>query len=452
MTRFIHAGDIHLGNEQYGIPERTEDFNRAFMRMVDHAVADNVDFVLLTGDLLHKASQSDALALLHASVGLERLRKAGIPVVAIEGNHELQQRSDTVSFPKYLNLVSLVHLLDVQLDHYGRQVLMPWDSGAGSGSFIDLGPTRIFGMRYLGAQTARIIEEVAGQIDRGNAEFVIMMLHAGMEGEIPHMHGGLTMGQLAPLRGQIDYVALGHVHKKLECEGWIFNPGSTEVCGMDEIGEDWPHGFFEVVVAGGHAKVEHHSTASRAFCRLDVDVSQCDSPQSVLETAQKVIGDSKSLSDGAVVEITLMGVTQFNRHHIPEELIKAAVEARCHPLTVRVRYSASQIAVGLDRSQRGTRAELEREVIEDIVRQNPAYRRHATEWAQMALDVKQMVHDGRPPGAIAEHVQVVRAKLGTDVSAEPAPEPTEAAPTQGQLELTEELTESTETESVVAGS
>ena len=411
VTHFIHAGDVHLGKEQYGLRERTEDFYQAFLRVVDHAVAAKVDFVLLTGDLLNKASQPDALALLQASAGLQRLREAGIPVLAIEGNHEIQQRSETVSFPQYLNLVSLMHLLDVQIDAHGRMVLTPWDSAAGSGSFIDLGTTRIYGIRYLGAQTARSIEEIADQVDRGDAEFVIMMLHAGMEGEIPHMHGGLTMGQLAPLRDKVDYIALGHVHKKLEREGWIYNPGSTEVCAIDEFGPEWRHGFFEVEVVAGQVRVHHHRTTDRPFCRFDIDVSHAASADEVVATAQAAIRQAAGLTDGAVVEITMLGVTKLNRHEIPEELIKSTVSARCQPLTVRIRYAMSPVSVGLDRPQHGSREELEREVIEQVVSQSPVYQRHAREWTQVALDVKKMVSDGRPAGAIAEHVRAERERL-----------------------------------------
>ncbi|HEV3309510.1 MAG TPA: exonuclease SbcCD subunit D [Chloroflexota bacterium] len=411
MTKFIHAGDIHLGNEQYGLPERTTDFNRAFLKVVDHAVRTQVDFVLLTGDLLNKASQADALALLQASVGLERLRKANIPVVAIEGNHEWLQKADTVSFPAYLSLIQLVHLLDFQIDKFGDKTLPPWDDAAWAGGYIDIGTTRIFGVRYMGAQTAQTIQEIAQHIHRGNAEFVILMLHAGMEGEIPHMHGGLTMAQLAPLRGKVDYIALGHVHKKLEREGWIFNPGSTEICGFDEVGPDWPHGFFEVEVVDGRARAEHHATASRPFVRINVDVDGAENPDTVLTMTRAAIIRARDLADGAIVEITLMGVTPFNRHEIQEEIIRAAVDARCDPLSVKIRYSVTPLKTGFDRSQLENRSELESEVIHQLVRQIPEYRNHAREWTRIALEVKELINDRRPPAAIAEHVQRSRERL-----------------------------------------
>lgn len=435
MTRFIHAADIHLGNQQYGLAEREDDFYRAFLCVVDHACREHVDFVLISGDLLHKASQTDARALLQATIALKRLRGARIPVIAIEGNHELQQKVDTVSFPQYLNSVDLIHLLDIESDRFGGKTFRPWDAESRAGGYFDLGQVRIFGMRYMGAQTGRVVEELAGGVDRGDAEFVIMMMHAGVEGEIPHMHGGLTMAQMAPLRGSVDYVALGHVHKKLEREGWIYNPGSTEVCSMDEIGPAWPHGFFDVDIQNGRAIIAHHITSSRPFVRLKLSVDGAESPEEALALVESGLG-SAGLADGAVVEITITGITPFNRHDMPEQRIRAAVQMRCSPLMVRFRYSVSDVSVALDRSRHASRQDLERAVMEQIVRGTPAYARRAADWTRITLEVKEMIREGQAGAAIADRVRAGRDELDGSTSsmdAEPplTPQRIEPAPERG---------------------
>jgi len=85
--RFIHAADIHLGYEQYGSSERYNDYYRAFAWLVDHALTQRVDFLLLAGDLFNRFA-IDPRTLYHATHELERLHAAGIAVVAIQGNHE----------------------------------------------------------------------------------------------------------------------------------------------------------------------------------------------------------------------------------------------------------------------------------------------------------------------------------------------------------------------------
>jgi exonuclease SbcD len=47
--RFMHVADIHLGYQQYGSRERFNDFSRVFLHIVDQAVEQRVDFVLLDG-------------------------------------------------------------------------------------------------------------------------------------------------------------------------------------------------------------------------------------------------------------------------------------------------------------------------------------------------------------------------------------------------------------------
>ena len=49
--KFIHAADLHLGYRQYGLAERFNDFSRVFRHIVDQAIEQQVDFVLLAGDL-----------------------------------------------------------------------------------------------------------------------------------------------------------------------------------------------------------------------------------------------------------------------------------------------------------------------------------------------------------------------------------------------------------------
>ena len=85
-TKFLHVADCHLGKWQYNLRERFNDFGRAFHHIVDQAIAAEVDFVILAGDLFEKRA-IDALTLNQAMRALDRLHKKGIPCLAIEGNH-----------------------------------------------------------------------------------------------------------------------------------------------------------------------------------------------------------------------------------------------------------------------------------------------------------------------------------------------------------------------------
>ncbi len=108
---FVHTADNHLGYEQYGVKERFNDFTRAFWGIVDDAIARKADLFVIAGDLFNKRA-IDARTLMHAQQGLERLRDAGIPAVAIEGNHDRSYYRDGVSWLEFLCWQKLLILLN----------------------------------------------------------------------------------------------------------------------------------------------------------------------------------------------------------------------------------------------------------------------------------------------------------------------------------------------------
>ena len=185
-----------------------------------------VDFVLLAGDLFEKRA-IDPLTLSHAITGLERLKQANIPCLAVEGNHELAYFRDSIGWVRFLAERELLTLLNPQID--GDQVgLPPYDRR--KGAYVEPVPgLRVYGMRYLGSATAAVVQRMAdalGAVDREGVEYTIFMAHVGVEGVIDRTGGALSHRELAPLRPHIDYLALGHIHKPYEFDDWIYNPGS----------------------------------------------------------------------------------------------------------------------------------------------------------------------------------------------------------------------------------
>jgi DNA repair exonuclease SbcCD nuclease subunit len=266
----------------------------------------------------------------------------------------------------------------------------------------------------MGAQTARVIEEIAEQVTPDAAGFTIMMLHAGIQGTVPHLHGGLTMAQLDPLKGQVNYLALGHVHKRLTLDGWIFNPGSTETCSLEETGPDWPHGFFDVTVRPGdelEIEVVERSTNGRPFQRIRVEVDGAESPDDVFMRVEAKVKAQRKVPAGAVVEISLTGTAPFRRQEIPVERIRDLALTTFEPLTVRVNNLISPPGLVAASQSRLPRQELERQVIEKLVRQRPEYQDHADDWTRLILDIKNMARDGQPPASIVDHLEAERRAM-----------------------------------------
>jgi len=56
MIKFLHTADIHLGKTYRTTTdetERYEDFSRMLGSIVADAIIENVDFILIAGDLFH---------------------------------------------------------------------------------------------------------------------------------------------------------------------------------------------------------------------------------------------------------------------------------------------------------------------------------------------------------------------------------------------------------------
>jgi exonuclease SbcD len=407
--RFIHVADIHLGYEQYNLPKRADDFARAYLAVANYAAESHADFVVLAGDLFHKAN-ADAWSLKQATYALQLLRDSGIPVIAVEGNHDAQHARKNLSWMQFLCDQELLTLLDAQREN-GMFTLVPFDEDTRRGSWVDVAGARIYGMKYYGAATARAIEDVHDEIEPGR--YTIMVLHAGMEGQVPNMHGGLTMAQVQPLRRAVDYLALGHVHKRLMEGDWIYNPGSTEVNSFEEI--DWPHGFFDVTVdldTGAHTVDEIDTPGVRPFRRISVSADGSASLDDFVARVEEKIASQRTIPDGAVVQIHLGGIAEFRRQDVPLERFKGLAETAFNPLVVRVQNNLVPPGIVRQSSrERLSRAELERQIVEHIVYQHAEHRDRADAWARLILDVKNMAIEGDLPANIADHVQAALARF-----------------------------------------
>ncbi len=99
-VKFAHLADVHLGFEQYNQSWRAEDFARAFREAIGKIIEEEVDFVVIAGDLFHR-SVPNPRTIKEAVDSLSLLRNRDIPVFAVEGNHDKSARG-----------MSIYHLLE----------------------------------------------------------------------------------------------------------------------------------------------------------------------------------------------------------------------------------------------------------------------------------------------------------------------------------------------------
>ena len=401
---FLHMADCHLGYRQYNRRERQNDFTRAYLDIIETAIERKVDFVLLAGDLFEKRAISP-ITLDHAITGLERLSKAGIPCLAVEGNHELAYYRDSIGWVRFLAERELLTLLSPQLD--GEQItLAPYEKCRGA--YVEPVPgLRVYGMRYFGSSTAHVVRRVAramASVDKQGIEYTIFMAHAGVEGALGHHGGTLSHRELGPLRHQVDYLALGHIHKPYEYDSWIYNPGSSETNSVTEA--TWPKRGYYVVEVDTEAVPKHkavlHSNSRRPFVRLFFKVDACETPVELVNQCRRYVERRRSQFRGRepVVELRLTGVLPFDRSVLTLAPFAQMIEDLYRPLQSIVRNDtrAADFKVGAD--QHFSRQALERQIVAGLLERDNRFRPRSGEWTELVLAIKQLAVSGAPADAI----------------------------------------------------
>jgi exonuclease SbcD len=414
--RFMHVADIHLGYQQYGSKERFNDFSRVFLYLVEQAIGQQVDFVLLAGDLFEKRTV-DPLAMRVAIEGFRMLREAGIPVAAVEGNHERAHYRDQYSWLDFLDGLGYLYLLNPRFEN-GRAVLEPY--GDAGGAYVDLpGGIRVYGLKYYGASTGKVFglfADALAEMDHKDADFAILVAHAGLEGQLPRYSGMLTHNDLAPLRERINYLALGHIHKPYAVDGWIYNPGSPETWSIEEVA--WPErGYYLVEIQPGSNpthQAELVATPRRPFHRFGLEVDALTEPNVVYDAVRRLLkreGRKIARDTAPVIELTLGGVLPFSRYDLDLDYVKGLLDEAWSPLVTRIQNKTTpaefQVAIDVEAS----RPELERTIIQELLERDARFRPAAEDWTRVALDVKQLALEGSSPEVVIDALRRARAEM-----------------------------------------
>lgn len=417
MTRFLHIADIHLGYQQYGLSERFDDFSKVFINhLVGEALRRRIDFVLIAGDLFHKRTV-DPLAMRVAVAGLETLREAGVPVLAVEGNHEKAYYRDQYSWLEFLDAMGYLRLLNPVFEG-GQAMLTPHSEGGGAYTDVVEG-VRVYGLKYYGASTSKALGsfvEALPSVDASGIRYTILMMHAGLEGQLAHM-GSLRMNDLAPLRDAIDYVALGHIHKPYEVNDWIFNPGSPETCSIQEA-RRWPNrGAYFVEISPGEElphQWERFVPPRRPFHRLSLEVDALTSPQAVYDEVDRLIARKETdiqAEPAPVIEVFLTGILPFNRYELDLNVIQDKMESAWKPLTVRVQSQITPAEFEVNLEAEVSRTELEHSVIQQLIERDQRYRQDAETWTAGARRLKELILMGSAPEAVVNHLRILREEV-----------------------------------------
>ncbi len=254
--RFIHTSDIHLGSHQYEKSLRSDDFIFALKEVLQISQNISADFILLGGDIFNSLDilPGKMKVIIEILKEFQKATKGKVPIITIEGNHDIRRFSRGVKFRhrdqswlKVCAKLGLLILLDADFQAPSEHVFQPYDFEQVKGGKIQIKNVVIYGSRYLGEKPISALSIIRKGIKKEGGIYNILLQHFGVEGQMKNVPG-VPLEILKPLHHRVDYLALGHFHKQFILDNWIYNPGSAEA--VSSMDFKYNRGIFFVEISG----------------------------------------------------------------------------------------------------------------------------------------------------------------------------------------------------------
>lgn len=286
--RFLHCADIHLdsplrGLERYeGAPveEVRGATRRAFRNLIDAALRERVDFVVIAGDLYDGNWPHIGTGLFFAK-GMAQLGESGIAVYGVRGNHDAASK-----ITRTLRQPGNVHFLP---DHAPATLINP-----------DLG-LAVHGQSFA---TPAVLDDLAAQYPAAvPGLFNLGALHTALTGRAGHDPYAPTSEAVLRTKGY-DYWALGHVHAReiVTREPWVVYPGNLQGRHLRETGVK---GCELVTVADGQISTTPLALDVLRWRELAVEVTGLADLDALLEQVTRAVRAAHAQADGRILGLRL---------------------------------------------------------------------------------------------------------------------------------------------------
>jgi DNA repair exonuclease SbcCD nuclease subunit len=296
--RFVHAADIHLDSPLKSLALRDPELaelvgnatRRAFAGIVDLCLAEQVDALLLAGDL-YDGDQTSMKTARFLAQQLRRLHEANIKVFIIRGNHDaLSKITKELTFPDSVTLfggrAGAIEVERAKTDFPVTVHGLSFAQGHAPESLVD-----------------RFRRPVQGAVN-------IALMHTSLAGAPGH--DNYAPCSIADLNASgFDYWALGHIHKRSFVQGrcTIVMPGMPQ--GRD-IGESGAKSVTLATITDDRSiQIEERFTSVAQFESVPVDLTGVELWDDMIAAVTKALGlaQEQIKSEHLVARLRFTGTT-----------------------------------------------------------------------------------------------------------------------------------------------
>lgn len=252
MVKFIHTADLHLGLEfkkvnfdRYKANERRIELWNTFERIVRKAVENEMDFLLIAGDLF----EEEYFTLKDINRVKDTFSKADrVNIVLVSGNHDpLNRRSlyRAIDWPQNVTILGPGFLEKKEFKEKNTVIYgYSWDRGEVNEdifcNFEGLDPDRIN----------------------------ILLIH----GDVLNKESKyLPLDKNLLLQMGFDYIALGHIHKPNIFSEKMAYCGSPEPLDFGELGE---HGIIQGSITSDGTRIDFVPFSKRMFVEKEIELDE----------------------------------------------------------------------------------------------------------------------------------------------------------------------------------
>lgn len=271
--KFIHTADLHIDSPLRGldlhdgapVDRIRHATRRSFENIITLAINEQVDFMIIAGDLFDGKWQ-DIKTGLWTAHQFRRLARENIPVYLLRGNHDsASQVQSSITWPDNVHEFSVDQPQTFVIERFG------------------------VALHGQGFPKRDIPEDLAATYPKAiDGLFNIGVLHTSLTGDPQHDPYAPTNEDVLVARGY-DYWALGHIHARrvVRQQPFIAFPGNIQGRHIREPGAKGC--LLATVEAGQLAAVEFRPTDTLRWHQADIQLAESDNIDDLYDAVRNTL-------------------------------------------------------------------------------------------------------------------------------------------------------------------